>query len=1205
MKKSVLWLLGASGLLAVAANGQAPSGQEPVRRYVLSDESRGRVHYYDSTDPSKCFWVDAEKTTWDIQPVGERAPGKLGRYRYMCRNGFKVVDMDTRRHVDEFRHPSLAGICSASELPDGGFIACVNQKKQILVRRFSRDRKLVCTYTFNGIHNCRTMQRLENGDIVFAHETGYTHARLPQVDHDAPGIFVRTAKMPHSRNMYHALPTLDGKGYWTGAGYAAEVVRFDLAGKPEKIWSAPAKNGLKGYFFGEVKETTDGHIVVSNWTGHGPNDSRRGWQLIEFDSAGKVAWTLHNPEVYGSVHGFVALEAPNAPLIDKAVAWEANPLSWKFDHLAHTLRTTLGTSFAVADTTRAAETEFRVRVTPERAGTNDWATLGLSLHDTNENFWHVALVRSPPEDGGKHWFELCEMRDGVWLSQNLDRLQCTERRSNGGWEYGKTYELTLKTTPAGIRGEVKDAQGKSLFVCAYAFPKASGDDGTKVISCGRFALHTTGGFQGTFKDASATVKRACPKPTKIVPREYTSDSFVPGVTDRATGFFHMAQKDGRWWVIDPKGRGMVLLGVDHVTYWGHRSQRTNKAHYLDAMKAKFPNKKDWEEDTLARLKQWGFNFLGAGCDPALKQRGMAHTIFLSIGDGLCWNSAYPEYYICPNEHRPCSAFPNVFHPDFARWAAFCARRSCAPNRDDPWLFGYFIDNELAWWGRGRGDTGLFNTVEKLPDTHSAKIAQRRFLAERGVQPGKVPDAVKLDFLRLAADIYFRVSSEAIRRYDPNHLVMGARFAGLGGAHPVVWEASGKYCDVVTFNCYPWADLDRNVMLMHRGGGRVDEAFRKQYEYVKKPMLVTEWSFPALDSGLPCTGGAGQRFMTQTLRTRATELFAKTMLALPFLVGYDYFMWVDEPPEGISDPFPEDSNYGLINERGEAYPEITAMFTKLHRELGKVRSAGVPAETPSAAKRDGLTAAEFLAKLRTGDGVTCVRNGDGYTIRTAAGLELVGKVGGHHVFDSVTLNGKLLGQYNCMLSLNAAGSRQWHEAAKVVAAEWRDHALVVTSEGWYGEQGHFAFTQRLTPVADRPWFLCELVEAKNLGPAPIEGTSFYFRQYSPFGPEKPKCGFKSVPNLWKAPMHDAWMGLDGRYFGGASMAQDVSFFAYHLMDQGRSQHPDAEFSTESPLTLKPGEAFRPQGTMWMLAIGGLDGAAGWKKTTRELLSANHR
>lgn len=84
------WLV-ALGVVSFCALGACADGQ--VRRIVLSDESRGRIHYYDSSDPSKCFFVNAEKTTWDIQPVGVRAPGKIGRYRCICRSGFQVVDM--------------------------------------------------------------------------------------------------------------------------------------------------------------------------------------------------------------------------------------------------------------------------------------------------------------------------------------------------------------------------------------------------------------------------------------------------------------------------------------------------------------------------------------------------------------------------------------------------------------------------------------------------------------------------------------------------------------------------------------------------------------------------------------------------------------------------------------------------------------------------------------------------------------------------------------------------------------------------------------------------------------------------------------------------------------------------------------------------------------------------------------------------------
>lgn len=484
---------------------------EPVRRIVLTDESRARIHYYDSSDPAKCFWLEAEKTNWDLQPVGARAPGQIGRYRFLCRSGFKVVDLDARRTVDEFRHPALKNLSSLSDLPDGGFIAAINpggRRKAILVRRFSKDRRLVCTTAFPGIHNCRMMQRLADGDLILAHETGFSHVRLPAGDRDQDGLVVRSGRMPHARNMFHVLPVRDGTGYWGGAGYAAEVVRFDCDGRVLRTFSAPPKDGLSGYFYGQVKEMTDARLLISNWTGHRPNDSKKGWQLLEFDPRGKVTWSLYDPERYGSIHGFVALEGPGLPLADAGAAWSANPLGWTVDRVAGTLRATGGAEFAIADTTRAAETEYRVRVTPGAVGTNGRATMGLSLYDGDGDFWHVALVCAPPEQGFAHGFELCERRGGRWLAQQTDGLVRTECRTMGTWAFGETYDLALKTTPVGIRGEVKHADGRTLFVCAYAFRTAIGP--AKAVTCGRLALHTTGAFRGVFAQPAAVTAQPCP-----------------------------------------------------------------------------------------------------------------------------------------------------------------------------------------------------------------------------------------------------------------------------------------------------------------------------------------------------------------------------------------------------------------------------------------------------------------------------------------------------------------------------------------------------------------------------------------------------------------------------------------------------------------------------------------------------------------------
>ena len=166
-------------------------------------------------------------------------------------------------------------------------------------------------------------------------------------------------------------------------------------------------------------------------------------------------------------------------------------------------------------------------------------------------------------------------------------------------------------------------------------------------------------------------------------------------------------------------------------------------------------------------------------------------------------------------------------------------------------------------------------------------------------------AAKQAFTRLTAERYFKTVAQAVRAADPHHLLLGARFAGYHGADDCVWQVAGLYNDIVSFNTYPMVDLDEGLVYDHLGAGRrlASADMARYHQLSARPLFVTEWSFPALYSGLPCQHGAGQRFLTQTERTRATSLFARTMLSQPGIIGYDYFMWVDEPALGLARPSP--------------------------------------------------------------------------------------------------------------------------------------------------------------------------------------------------------------------------------------------------------------------------------------------------------------
>jgi hypothetical protein len=420
-----------------------------------------------------------------------------------------------------------------------------------------------------------------------------------------------------------------------------------------------------------------------------------------------------------------------------------------------------------------------------------------------------------------------------------------------------------------------------------------------------------------------------------------------------TGFFRTHQIDGVWWLIDPRGELFYAIGTDHIRYEGHGCEALGYAPYGRNMQARYGSEERWAESTVERLVDWGFNLLGDGHTRRLRHRRFAHTATLYAG--MNFASRDP---LCPQ--TGWAGFPNVFSPDWPAHVDEFARRICAPGRDDPWLLGYFLDNELEWYGKNGQPWGLFDEAWKKPAGHSAKQAWlewiRQHVAEAAefealwgirvanweelaahTEPvrGRTERArmIGKDFVREVADRYFRAYAEAIRRHDPNHLILGTRFAGQA---PGVWDIAGRYCDVVSFNLYPSVDLERGVP------GYLVERFQDFHQQAGKPLMITEWSFPALDTHLPSTHGAGMRVDTQVQRATCFTHFQKLMFRLPFMVGSNYFMWVDEPELGISSSFPENSNYGLVNEHDEPYPELTQAARELHARVYDLRrEAAVP------------------------------------------------------------------------------------------------------------------------------------------------------------------------------------------------------------------------------------------------------------------------
>ena len=669
-----------------------------------------------------------------------------------------------------------------------------------------------------------------------------------------------------------------------------------------------------------------------------------------------------------------------------------------------------------------------------------------------------------------------------------------------------------------------------------------------------------------------------------------------GVSGEATGFFHVETIGGRDWAVDPAGRAVWLSGVEHVRSKGWHCSALGYSPYGRFVETNYPSLAAWADETTRRLADWGFAVVSGEVQTELRRLRLAHTPCLFLSDNLGF--ADREWWIAPNKRAPGSQFPNVFHPDFPKFCDHFARCRVAPHKDDPWLAGWFLDNELAWHG-GATDpaVGLFDRAMALPPEHSARRAAERFAAEwgggahhgnggSGAKPPVVASReTKRRFLLLCAEIYFRETTAAIRRHDPNHLILGCRFAGIdrGAGDPGVFEIAGQYCDVISFNLYPWADLARNEVRVGRTGRGVPERLRDIRARAGKPLLVTEWSFPALDTGRPCYAGAGQRHATQEGRVAASELFARTLAAEPGVVGYDYFMWYDQPGAGASNVhFPEDSNYGLVNEQGVPYEGLTRMFAVLHADAGRIHAEG-DAPVPHDAPPEPSEAERYAAEARTSrhaEPVSWSKCADGAWVLSNGLVRLSGRVGGRDMVGAIAWDGAApVARWGGALVewQTPDGREHYTDVSRVTDVAFaRDDATgavsaTIRAEG-EAEAARFAVTHRITLAPGMRGILVETVSAENLGDAPLRVLQLMMRPFA-LGDSPPKR-LPRVPNRADGLVECYWGLADGSRLVFSTHDPSLAACTFWIGDDG-VQHPDARFSAPGgPFAIAPGATWFP-------------------------------
>ena len=247
-----------------------------------------------------------------------------------------------------------------------------------------------------------------------------------------------------------------------------------------------------------------------------------------------------------------------------------------------------------------------------------------------------------------------------------------------------------------------------------------------------------------------------------------------------------------------------------------------------------------------------------------------------------------------------------------------ARERCAPHRGEANIIGCFIDNELRWGPDWRGPEELLPLFLQLSPATPGRVAAQEFLHSRHGNNDPFDRADCDAFLGVLADRYFALTTAAVRAADPDHLVLGSRFA-LPPARSVI-DAAAAYVDVISFNCYD----------------SVPDVALAAYAATGKPCLIGEFSFRAADSGLPNTNGAGPKVATQAERATAFRRYVTSALREPAIVGYHWFEHADQPAEGRFDG--ENSNFGTVTIEDRVYEELTHAMTAVNAEAERIHAS---------------------------------------------------------------------------------------------------------------------------------------------------------------------------------------------------------------------------------------------------------------------------
>jgi hypothetical protein len=463
-------------------------------------------------------------------------------------------------------------------------------------------------------------------------------------------------------------------------------------------------------------------------------------------------------------------------------------------------------------------------------------------------------------------------------------------------------------------------------------------------------------------------------------------------------FIHLQKDNGVWWLADPTGKRFITTGMNHVGEGGVLFNQVNKGWLTEKFGADIKG-------------SWG------GLNPRAKNIGAYADMVVKDFKDYAFNTIpfhaystplhlYEErkiYYVAKIKvqsislmqmnRRRGARFPDVFSTSFRDKLDGLAKKICTPLRDAKYCLGYtYFDmpdlKPVRRWQRQMfPDGGLVypwvQDMRALPSNAAGKqewmrilkrnhasaaeaarvyaindIASWEDLAKVTTWPNKTNDVHRVrkdaeDMLTELAEKWYGLHHKLIRKYDPNHLLLGDKH-DVGYAKSVdmipdgVLDAITKHCDVLMIQYYSFYTDLHNATL------------RKLHSKTGLPIINGDHSYSFKTSKHTKIKGLEVESF-EAVANEYRRYMKGTMEDHPYMLGWWYCGYIEQWAPAGTKQLGQQS--GFFSPFGEPNAELLALVKEANENAAKWHGDASAKDKPRARESEPNTPAEVFAALK--------------------------------------------------------------------------------------------------------------------------------------------------------------------------------------------------------------------------------------------------